>query len=227
MCKQIIFIHSVAGLNGLFDQLSAKYVPAAKTVHIADESIIKSVLRAGVLTPEIYSRVTDHVRWASDFGANVIQVTCSSISPCVNAAKHFSKVPVLKIDEPMAEYAVENYSRIGVIATAPTTLGPTSELVREKSVEKEKFIEIDPVLCEGAYDAWFAGDMEKHDRIVRKCLKDLMNRVEVVLLAQVSMTRVVESLDKSELSVPVLSSPEPAMRCLAKVVNTLNKEKKI
>ena len=224
MDKLVIFIHSVVGLNGLFDQLSARFLPDAKVIHIADESLIKAVLRAGGLTPEIYSRVADHVRWADNFGAAAIQVTCSSISPCVDAARHFARVPVLKIDEPMAEYAVENFSRIGVIATAPTTLGPTGELVREKAVAAGKFIEIDPVLCEGAYDAWFAGNLDEHDRIVRHCLKELMTRVDVVLLAQVSMTRVAESLDESELTVPVLSSPEPAMRRLAEILESKTRE---
>ena len=45
-----------------------------------------------------------------------------------------------------------------------------------------------------------------------------MGSVDVVLLAQVSMTRIVDAMAPDEQKVPILSSPEPAMRRLAAVL---------
>jgi hypothetical protein len=70
---------------------------------------------------------------------------------------------------------------------------------------------VDAVLCEGAYDALFAGDVEAHDRIVRETLEDLMARTEVVVLAQASMARVATSIPDEERAAPVLSSPRLAV----------------
>jgi len=38
-------------------------------------------------------------------------------------------IPVVRVDEPMAEKAVQTGTRIGVAATLATTLKPTTELI--------------------------------------------------------------------------------------------------
>ena len=44
-------------------------------------------------------------------------VTCSSIGPAVEAGAKLMGVPVLRVDQPMADIAVQTGKRIGVIAT--------------------------------------------------------------------------------------------------------------
>ena len=218
MAQRVIFIHTVSGLVDLFKGLCAEITPQADLCHISDESLIQAVLAAGGLTPAIYRRVCEHVIAAEQAGADVIQLTCSSVSPCVDVAGFLVSVPVLKIDEPMVEHAVDGFASIGVIATAPTTLRPTTELVQDRARIRGRSVEVESVLCEGAYDAFFAGDLDRHDRIVRDRLSDLMTMVDVVLLAQVSMARVADTLSESEKPVPVLTSPRFAVERLAQVL---------
>jgi len=217
MEQKVTFVHTVNGLVDTFGSLCRELIPDAKLSHVSDDSLIQAVLAAGGLTPAVHRRVCDHVVAAEQAGADVVQVTCSSVSPCVDVARHLVSVPVLKVDEPMVEMAVDRFQTIGVIATAPTTLRPTTELVHEKARSRERPLEIKSVLCEGAYDAFFAGDMATHDRIVCDRLSDLMKGVDVVLLAQVSMARVADTLDE-KVRVPILSSPRPAVERLASVL---------
>jgi Asp/Glu/hydantoin racemase len=56
-----------------------------------------------------------------------------------------------------------------------------------------------------------AGDTETHDRILRKALLEDLKDVDVIVLAQASMARVVATLPPGALRVPVLSSPELAV----------------
>ena len=77
---------------------------------------------------------------------------------------------------------------------------------------------MESVLCRGAFDAFLAGNMSEHDKIVSTHLLDLMKKVDVVLLAQASMMRIVDTLDEKEKTVPVLSSPRLAIERLAKVI---------
>lgn len=93
------------------------------------------------------------------------------------------------------------------MATSPTTLHPTTELVRERARLKGKEVRIESVLCEKAFEAMSEGDAETHDRIVKRELLELMKRADVVVLAQVSMSWVVESMAKEDKKVPILSSP--------------------
>jgi Asp/Glu/hydantoin racemase len=221
MSAKVFFLHTVSGLVEGFRRLCAELIPEAAVCHISDESLIQGVLAAGGLTPAIYRRVCDHVVAAEQAGADVIQLTCSSVSPCVEVARYLVSVPVLKIDEPVIERAVRDYRRVGIIATAPTTLKPSSDLIRRKAAEAGRQVEIDVVLCEGAYAAFLAGDADKADGMVLGQLRDLIKRVDVVLLAQASMERVADRLAAAERTVPVLSSPRPAVERLAEVLADL------
>lgn len=218
MAKKIFFIHTISGLVDMFNSLCEELIPGSKLCHISDESLIQGLLAAGGLTPAVYRRICDHVVEAEQSGADAIQFTCSSISPCADVARHLVSKPLLKIDEPMAEHAVKNYKRIGIIATAPTTLKPSKDLVNEKAREQKGTIKVESVLCRGAFDAFLAGNMNEHDKIVSTHLLDLMKKVDVVLLAQASMMRIVDTLDEKEKTVPVLSSPRLAIERLAKVI---------
>jgi Asp/Glu/hydantoin racemase len=221
--KRVFFIHTVSGLTGMFNDLCAELLPNASLCHVSDESLIQRILVAEGLTPVVFRRTMDHIVAAEEAGAEVIQLTCSSISPCADAARQMVSVPVLKIDEPMVRAAVEGFGRIGVIATNPGTLVPSTELVRTIAAEMGREVEVQSVLCAGAYAAWFAGDKDEHDRIVREYLLQLIDGVDVVCLAQASMARIVDTLTDEEKSVPVLSSPRRAVERLAEVVADLSR----
>lgn len=212
MTRKLAYIHTVPGLAALFADLSRELLPAdVEVFHIADEMLLKLVLAQGGLSPFIFRRVAEHVVAAEAAGADLIQLTCSSISPCAEAARPMVGVPVLKIDEPMVDRAIQLGARIGVAATAPTTLKPTTDLLIEQARRAGKPVAVEAVLCEGAYAELFAGHPEAHDRIVRAHLQGLAARSDVVVLAQASMARVVDGLPPAERRVPILSSPRLAV----------------
>jgi hypothetical protein len=111
----------------------------------------------------------------------------------------------------MAEEAVRQGSRIGVMATLRTTLEPTLALLRDKADAAGKNVELVSSLCDGAFEAVLAGDTATHDRILSKALLEEMKDVDVVVLAQASMARVVQAMGADALPMPVLSSPELAV----------------
>jgi Asp/Glu/hydantoin racemase len=212
MPKKIAYLHTVTSLVTLFNDLSREIFPRdVEVFHIADEMLLKVVLAQGGLSPFIFRRVADHVRAAETAGADVVQVTCSSIGPCVEPARAMVGVPVLKVDEPMVQQAIKMGTRIGVAATAPTTLKPTADLVREQAHLAGRDVLVEPVLCEGAYAALFGGRPEEHDRIVRDYLQALATRTDVILLAQASMARVADTLPPDPHRVPILASPRLAV----------------
>jgi Asp/Glu/hydantoin racemase len=212
MPKKLAFVHTMSALVGLFTDLSGQILADdVEIMHIADEVLLKVVLAAGGLTPFAYRRVAEHAVAAEQAGADAVQLTCSSISPCADAARTLVGIPVLKVDEPMVDRALSLGRRIGVAATVPTTLRPTSELVRARAAALTRPVEVEAVLCEGAYAALLAGDAETHDRLVRAALKELSARNDVVVLAQASMARVANAMSPAEQVVPILSSPRLAV----------------
>jgi len=224
MTIKVGFIHTVASLVGTFNELSKELLPKdVEVFHIADELLLKVVLAQGGLSPFIFRRVADHVVAAVEGGASVVQVTCSSISPCVDAARPFVHAPVLKIDDPMVTKALELGTRIGLAATVSTTLKPTTDLVYSMARAANKQVQVQSVLCEGAFQALTGGDSATHDQIVRQYLSRLSEDSDVVLLAQASMARVAATIPTEEQKAPILSSPRLAIERLASVLSDLDK----
>ncbi|HLR24542.1 MAG TPA: aspartate/glutamate racemase family protein [Fodinibius sp.] len=216
--KTVGLIHTSATLVPIFEELCNEYLKDIDRFNIVDDSLISICIEKGELTPPTARRVVDYVGSAEDAGADYILVTCSSIGSAVETADTLSNVPVLRVDQPMADKAVKTGRKIGVIATLPTTLNPTSDLVERRATKAGKEIELTSRLCEGAFDALMSGNPEKHDAMVAEALKELSDKVDVILLAQASMARVVDQLDESEKSVPILASPPNAVEYLASVL---------
>lgn len=211
-------IHTSATLVPVFQQLCNEFLPGVNVFNIVDDSLIKNVIANGELNATTARRVVDYVGSAETAGADYILVTCSSIGVAVEAAADLTKVPVLRVDQPMADLAVQTGKRIGVIATLSTTLGPTSDLVKRRAAKAGKEIELTSKLCDGAFEALMSGNTALHDEMVAKALKELSLQVDVILLAQASMARVVETLTGQERVVPIIASPPNAIKYIASVI---------
>jgi Asp/Glu/hydantoin racemase len=209
--KTLALLHTSPTLTPLFAGLCREHLPEARIFHMVDESLIQNTIRAGKLERNTVRRVVQMVGSAVDAGADAVLVTCSSIGPAVTLAQQLFDVPVLRIDEAMAEAAVRQASTIGVLATLRTTLDPTTALLRSKAADAGRAVKLVECLCADAFPAVLAGDTETHDRILRKALLEDLKDVDVIVLAQASMARVVATLPPGALRVPVLSSPELAV----------------
>ncbi len=218
--KTLALIHTSATLVPVFAALCNKFIPGVKVFNIADDSLIKNTIACGALTPDTARRVVGYARSAEEAGADYIMFTCSSIGRAVETAAGLVNVPVLRVDQPMAAIAVEKGSRIGILATLSTTLDPTNDLVQRNAAQVGKEVELFPQLCEGAFEALMAGDAETHDKLVGDALKAMSETVDVIVLAQASMARVVEANPSLAEKLPILASPPIAMEYLSKIFNT-------
>jgi len=216
--KTLGLIHTSATLIPVFQALCKEYLPGVNTFNIVDDSLVKNIRERGEVTPAIYKRVADYVASAEDSGADYVLVTCSSIGAAVEVAAENAKVPVLRVDQPMADMAVQSGYRIGVIATLQTTLQPTSDLVKRRAALIGKDVLLNSVVVDGAFEALMGGDAAKHDELVADALRKLSKDVDVVLLAQASMARVVDSLSEADKTVPIIASPPNAIKYLASMI---------
>jgi Asp/Glu/hydantoin racemase len=216
--KRLGLLHTSATLVPVFEQLCKAKLPGVAVFNLVDDSLIKDVIAHNQLRPQTARRVTQLVAAAEDAGADYIMVTCSSIGAAVETSATLASVPVLRVDQPMADCAVTTAKRVGVIATLPTTLEPTADLIRRRAAAAGREIELTTRLCEGAFEALMSGDPTTHDAMVAAALKELIQQVDVIALAQASMARVVDTLSENERSKPILASPPLAVDYLATVL---------
>ena len=217
MSIKIAYLHTSHVLIPVFADLSRRELPGVEQFHMVDESLIQNTISAKELTRATIRRVINMVQSAREGGANGVVVTCSSIGPAATMARALFDFPVVRVDEPMAEEAVRVGRRIGVAATLRTTLEPTVALLRAKALDAGRDVDVIESLCEDAFTAVLSGDTRTHDRLLSDSLARLRPSVDVVVLAQASMARVVANLPGNGCA-PILSSPELAVRRLGAIL---------
>ena len=223
MTQRVALVHTVGALAPVFAELAAELIPDAELTATVDEALLSETIGAGSIQPATAARLDGHIQAALDAGNDLVLVTCSSVGRAVEQTAGRDGRPILRIDEAMADRAIELGQRIGVIATLSTTLEPTADLIRRRAArrtttddEPGEPVEILSHLCEGAFAALKAGDLERHDALVREGLAALLPRVDVVVLAQASMARVADALPPEVAGGrPILSSPRLAMERVA------------
>jgi Asp/Glu/hydantoin racemase len=219
MTRKVALIHTVGSLAPVFDGLVREALPDVETSDTVDERLLEETIAAGRIPDAVARRLEGHVDRAVRDGADLVLVTCSSMGPVVEAITARSEVPVLRVDEAMADAALAVGGRIGVIATLATTLEPTADVVRRRAAESGRSagaVEIVRRLVEGAFAELKAGNLERHDELVRAGLRELLPRVDVVVLAQASMARVAGQLTADDtMGKPILASPRLAVERVA------------
>jgi glutamate racemase len=173
--------------------------------HVLDEGILRRLAALGRITPEITDWLTRMVAATEEAGAELAIVSCSSLSPCVSEVGKRVGIPVIKVDEPMVEYAVQNGDSIGLVMTNPTTESPSKKLFEEVADRLGRTVTLVPKLCPGAFARLSNGDLSGHDTEVAETVELLLEQVDLVMLAQISIARVRTRLDRRSRT-KVLSS---------------------
>jgi Asp/Glu/hydantoin racemase len=218
---KLAIIHTTAATVDTLKALSAEVLPDRELINFVDDSILPQLARNGGNLSEVEERLVHYARFAEQVGADVILEACSSVGELVPKMQAEVSVPVVRIDEAMAEEAVRRGARLGVAATLPTTLQPTSRLLRAKADAAGKQVEIVPLLIEGAYQKLMLGDREGHDNLLVEKLQELARLTDAIVLAQASMARVLSRLPAVEQA-KILVSPPLAMAEVKNIINGLS-----
>ncbi len=209
--SRLAIIHTTAVTVQPLKALAAEVIPGIDVFNIVDDSILPQLAENGGDIDAIEPRWVKYVIIAEKIGADVILNACSSVGELTARARTHVRVPVVRIDEPMAEEAVRRAARLGIAATLPTTLHPTVRLLKEKAADRDARISLTPVVVDEAFRRLSAGDAAGHDAVLAKALTELVGQVDLVVLAQASMARVVAQLPEG-IRERFLASPPLGMQ---------------
>lgn len=209
----LVFINFETMIRDILEEL----MPDVRRINIVDDSLLADVMARGFISDVVQERMNLYVKAAELTGADAVLSLCSSLGPSIDAARKLVNIPVLKIDDAMTEKAVQDAARIGVLATVATTLKPTVGLLVEKSEILKKPVDVQPSLVEGAFEILMSGGRERHDEMVSRAARQLAGEVDLLVLAQASMTRLAPRLI-AETGLPVLSSPRLAIEYTRRIL---------
>ena len=216
--KQLAILYTGRVVVSSTLSLAEEILPDARIVNIIDDSLLQDVLEAGHLTQDVTRRICQYALAAEDGGADVILNQCSSVGEAIDVARKLVRVPIVKIDEPMAREAVKTGKRIAVVATLITTLEPTCRLVERMARDMGKSVEIRRVLAEGAFDVLKSGDTARHNEMVMGEIMAVREDADVIVLAQGSMAVLVPEL--SDLGLRVLTSPRSGIMHAKRIIES-------
>jgi Asp/Glu/hydantoin racemase len=214
---RLAVLNTVPFLAERFKTMLADRYPDLDSFQMLDESLLQDLMRQGP-SDAITARIVAYAQLAEQTGATAILFTCSSTSPAVDAARRAVSIPIIKIDDAMAEQAVLAGERIAIICTTPSTRGPSKALLEEHAQRLGKVVEIEVALREEAYRALMSGDRTRHDAIIGEAAESIAGRCDVIVLAQASLAHLQEPLSQA-LGVPVLASPELCVSALGSQID--------
>lgn len=156
---------------------------------------------------------------------DAILITCSTMNrayPQVLEAVQAHKIPVLQIDRPMMEQAMEHGGQVLIVATHGPTMESTRALLEEVAAEAGQSVRTTGILVEPAWEALARGYVDEHNEILARNIRDLIKEKEIssVVLAQLSMSIFLLTFPDplKEFGIPVFTSGQCGFEAIRKVL---------
>ncbi len=215
--QKFAITHTTPVTVSLLRNLAHELLPGWEIVDFVDDTILPQLASNGGDVEQVVGQLVRFAHLAEQAGAAGVLNACSSVGEAVQAMAQAVSIPVVRIDEAMAEEAVQRGRQIGIAATVETTLNPTRRLILAKAASIRAEIELEPVLVSEAYQKLVSGDQAGHDQALATALDGLAKRADVIVLAQASMSRVLPALP-ADLRQKFLSSPRSGMEKLKMIL---------
>lgn len=207
-------VHVGAWIAELGLKFAREIMPEVTVLNITDDTIQwaaeKAMEEKGVALENIpafgYYRAATYFQFLEQIGADAALFGCSTNNRCVEYAQPLVEIPLIPIDLPMMDKAVQLGERIGLVATLATTVPASTQQLKDAAADAGKEIEIVTMLETEAFEALRAGDKETHDAILLDTIRAHEDDVDVIALAQLSMSQLEDQVEEAGFAIPVLNS---------------------
>ncbi len=202
--RQICVIGTSMSNMSDFKTMFKELDPTIRISYLADDSLIEDLLANQGPTPSTIKRLCNYAQMAEEMGACLIVNQCSTVSEVSDIYGKLIKIPVLKVDQAMAEKAVEIGTNIALVTTNTTTVGPSHRLLLSAAAAAGKEVTVTDFILAHAMEALFAGDVKKHNDELSAQIHALDGKFDVIVLAQGSMIAIMPEI--ADVKTPVLTS---------------------
>ena len=204
------------------------YLPGVQLVNAGNDAVQLNFMRAfanGEPCPP-QSSIDAFVRTARDLvelaDVDAILITCSTMNRSYRAVSEAVDVPVVQIDMPMMEAAVNHGGKVLVIATLVTTVRSTQALLEETAQRLGKTITSTGVTVKEAWERLAVGDIQGHNALLTEAIREATARetLACVVLAQLSMSvfAIAYPDAEAEFGLPVLTSGQTGFQHMREIL---------
>ena len=185
MRKKLTIMHTTLATTTMIPAMIRELFPDDfDIVNLLDDSLLNDIKYSGRINASVIERFIQYACIAKNNGSDALLLACSSLGRAADIARELLDIPLYKIDEPMADKAVESGNKILVLGTVKSTLEPTSNLIRskQKSCEQSITCTLIPGVC----------DREQHDQKIAEVIQNQLSSYDVIVLAQASMANAMQ-----------------------------------
>lgn len=196
-----------------------QFLPGVHLVNVGNEAVQMNFMEAhekGEATPP-QANIDAFCRYALDLAEfaqpDAVLITCSTMNRAYAQVQETLApygIPVVSIDRPMMERAVNHDGRVLVVATHGPTVESTQKLLQETAVSLNKSVAFSGLTVHEAWDSLAVGDVAAHNEQLAAGIRHSLQTEEIgcVVLAQLSMTVFLLSYPdpEAEFGVPVFTS---------------------
>lgn len=204
--KTLGIIHAAVFTANTVAPYCKEIIPEVEIMHLGDDTIQRDNLAAPVGTiPKVnFFKFATYCHFLEEAGVDLIMLGCSTFNQAAEHARPMINTPILNIDRPMMDLAVQQGKRVGLLGTLPSTMPSSERLLREAAADAGKKVEVVPVLCAEAFKILREGNPAKHNEILLEAIDSLSKQVDAIVMAQVSMSVLEKELTNTR--VPVYNS---------------------
>jgi len=217
--KTLGILHAALWVAPIANRYCAELLPGATIMTICDDSLEEEFLRIGHVPPNNYYKAATYIQFLAQAGADAVLFGCSTMNRTVEYVQPLVDIPIQQIDAPMMEQAVQIGSRIGLLATLPTTVPSSTRLLQKAAQEAGRVVEITTSLRNDAFERLQEGDRRAHNDILLEEVDRLSGEVDAIVLAQVSMSLLED--DVKDAPVPVLNSGRTGFERMREILKGL------
>lgn len=190
MRKKLTILHTtLATTTTIPAMIRELYLDEFDIVNVLDDSLLNDIKCSGRMSASVIERFIQYACIAKNNGSDALLLACSSLGKAADIARELLDIPLYKIDEPMADQAVNSGNNILVLGTVKSTLEPTSDLIRSKRKSQKQSITC--ILIPDVFELYEI-DREQHDQRIAEVIQEHLNTYDVIVLAQASMANAIQ-----------------------------------
>ena len=190
MRKKLTILHTTLATTTTIPAMIRELYPDEfDIVNVLDDSLLNDIKCSGRMSASIIERFIQYACIAKNNGSDALLLACSSLGKTADIARELLDIPLYKIDEPMADQAVNSGNNILVLGTVKSTLEPTSDLIRSKRKSQEQSVTC--ILIPDVFELYEI-DRERHDQKIAEVIQEHWNTYDVIVLAQASMANAIQ-----------------------------------
>ena len=218
--KKLGIIHAALITTRAVQKYLDELIPEVEVTHWVDDTIQNTnfACAPGTIPPGNYAKFVQAALSQQAYGVDLILLACSTFNRAVEYARPMIATPMLQIDRAMMDLAVQQGTRIGLLATVPTTVPASERLLRLAATDAGKTVDVKTHLCSEAFAALKAGQPERHNDLLIAEIDRLSGEVDAIVLAQLSMSALEPRL--TDTKVPVYNSGRTTFSLIRKLLLT-------